>query len=198
MKMMMKLGLVLAIYAAAACSSLAVVYKVTKPTIAQRQADDLRDALKEVFPDADGYSAIEGSLPSPDPKISFPEAYLMKRGPAVIGAAVKAQGPGYAGNIVLLAGVGIDNKITRIKILENKETPGLGANAASPSYYVNKKDRITFAGQFAGKSLADPFEAKKDVDAITASTITSRSVAVLIKRAGTAAAAYLGRTGGAR
>jgi Na+-translocating ferredoxin:NAD+ oxidoreductase subunit G len=61
----------------------------------------------------------------------------------------------------------------------------------NPAYYVNKAKKTTFAGQFANKSLDDAFEAKKDVDAIASSTITSRSISVLVRTAGKAAAVVL-------
>jgi electron transport complex protein RnfG len=88
-------------------------------------------------------------------------------------------------------GVSAEGVITGIKILEHADTPGLGANAASPSYFVNRAEGITFYGQFAGKAVADPFEVKDDVIAITASTITSRAVTAAVKAAGKGVLAWL-------
>jgi electron transport complex protein RnfG len=90
-----------------------------------------------------------------------------------------------------MVGVSRDNFITGVKILEHSDTPGLGANAASPSYFVDRAKGITFYGQFAGKKISDPFEVKKDVAAITASTITSRAVSNSVKAAGLAFSAWL-------
>jgi electron transport complex protein RnfG len=84
-----------------------------------------------------------------------------------------------------------------VKILEHQDTPGLGANAASPTYYVDKAAKLTFYGKFAGKPVSDPFVAKEDVAAITASTITSRAVSSVVKAAGTAAAVWLDAQNGA-
>jgi len=81
--------------------------------------------------------------------------------------------------------------------MEHSDTPGLGANAASPSYYVDRAKGITFYGQFAGKSVTDPFAVKGDVAAITASTITSRAVTSAVKAAGQAASEWLS-TGGSK
>ena len=75
--------------------------------------------------------------------------------------------------------------------MELSDTPGLGANAASPNYFVEKGSLKTFYGQFAGKSVTDPFEAKGDVLAITAATISSRSISLIVKTAGTAGKAWL-------
>jgi electron transport complex protein RnfG len=91
-----------------------------------------------------------------------------------------------------MAGVNAEGFITGVKILEHSDTPGLGANAASPKYFVDKANGITFYGQFTGKRINDPFEVKNDVTAITASTITSRAVTQAVKAAGIAATAWLG------
>ena len=63
-------------------------------------------------------------------------------------------------------------KITGVKILNQKETPGLGAKCAEPA----------FLNQFLGKDLHEKLLVSKDaqkpqeIQAITASTITSKAV----------------------
>jgi electron transport complex protein RnfG len=56
---------------------------------------------------------------------------------------------------------------------------------------VDQAAGTTFYGQFAGKAVTDPFEVRGDVQAITASTITSTAVAAAVKAAGTGAAVWL-------
>ncbi|MDR0644846.1 MAG: FMN-binding protein [Treponema sp.] len=191
MKNMLKLGLTLALYATAACVGLAFVYAGTSEVIKARQQADLEAALVELFPGTDGFSDITAQVKSPVNAIIFQTIYEVKKADAVLGLAVQATGPSYGGPIKILTGVGIDGKITRVKILEHTDTPGLGANAASPVYYVDKANKTTFMGQFDGKSTSDPFEVKEDVIAITASTITSRGVANVVKASADAAMAYL-------
>jgi electron transport complex protein RnfG len=192
MKNMLKLGLVLACFATAACVGLALVYNITKEIIAQRSQADLETALKDLFPRADVFSDITGEIPSPQSTVSFGSQYVVKQGDALLGTAIRASGPSYGGLITVLVGVRADGMIAGVKILEHQDTPGLGANAASASYFVDKAAKLTFYGQFAGKPVTDPFEAKEDVEAVTASTITSRAVATLVKVSGTAAAAWMG------
>jgi Na+-translocating ferredoxin:NAD+ oxidoreductase subunit G len=198
MKNMLKLGIVLALFAGLACASLAVVFNITSPEISRKQEADLKAALKEVFPQADGFKEITADLKSTDPKIAFKNVYLMKQGGNPVGIAIMAEGPSYSGNAKVLCGIGSDKKVTKVIVMETKDTPGLGANAANPAYYVDKTKKITFTGQFSGKDVSDAFEAKKDVQAITASTITSRGIANIVKNAGDTAVAYLARTGGAK
>jgi electron transport complex protein RnfG len=182
---MMKLGLILALCAAAACVMLAFVYTGTKTVIEQRQKTNLETALYEIFPDADSFEPVEG-IKSPDSSVTIEDAYLANRNGQPVGAALRVSRGAYGGPIKIMTGVSIDGTITGVKIMEHSETPGLGAQAASPSYFVDNEKRITFYGQFTGKSVHHPFEVKSDVVAITASTITSRAVSVSVKAAAVA------------
>jgi electron transport complex protein RnfG len=188
---MLKLGLVLACFATAACVGLALVYNVTKEIITIRSQADLEAALKDLFPSADGFTEITGQITSPEATIIFGSQYAIKQGDTLLGAAIQASGPSYGGLITVLVGVGTDGKIAGAKILEHLDTPGLGANAASASYFVDKAAKLTFYGQFAGKPVSDPFEPKADVTAVTAATITSRAVSSVVKASGTAASAWI-------
>jgi electron transport complex protein RnfG len=190
MKNMIKLGFTLALYATAACVMLAFVYTGTKSIIDKRQQADLDAALKELFPDADAFNEITG-LQSPDSSVTIESSYEARRGGELAGAALRLSRASYGGPIKVLAGVNTQGKITGVKILEHQDTPGLGANAASPSYFVDKSKGITFYGQFAGKSVFDHFEPKDDVAAITASTITSRAVSAAVKAAGLGVTAWI-------
>jgi electron transport complex protein RnfG len=193
---MLKLGCVLAVYAAVACVMLAFVYAGTSKIIDLRTKADQEAALKEIFPDADGFEQVEG-VTSPDSSVTIESAYVAKLNGATAGMALKLSRASYSGPIVVMAGVSADKRITGVKIMEHSDTPGLGANAASPSYFVDRAKGITFYGQFAGKSVDDPFAVKGDVAAITASTITSKAVTSAVKAAGQAATAWLSAGGGA-
>jgi electron transport complex protein RnfG len=191
MKNMLKLGIALGLYATVACVGLAFVYTGTSEIISRRQKADLEASLQELFPDMDGFSDITDKVASPDPAVKFETVYAMQKGGGVIGVAVQASGASYGGPIKVLTGLGADKKITRVKVLEHSDTPGLGANAVSPTYYVDKARKITFTGQFSDKGAGDPFAVKEDVAVITASTITSRAVANVVKASAGAAADFL-------
>jgi electron transport complex protein RnfG len=195
-KNILKLGIVLTLYATVACVGLAFVYSATEKIIAQRQEADMKAALQELFPEADAFGLIAEPIPSSDSSIRFDSQYEVRRGDVLAGVALRSSGPSYGGPITALVGVKSDGSIGGVKILEHADTPGLGANAASPSYFVDKAAEITFYGQFAGKSVSDPFEAKNDVAAITASTITSRAVSRLVKVSGAAALGWMDKNRG--
>lgn len=192
MKQFAKLGLILVAFASVACVGLTFVYAATKDQIEVNKSKQLVDSQKELFSGAEEFEATEVS--SPDAAVSFSSAYVAKRAGAPLGIIIAAKGPSYGGPSTLLVGVGLDRRIVGVRVLENVDTPGLGANAASPTYFVDKVKKLTFPGQFAGKPLSDSFEVKKDVHAITAATITSRSLAKIVKAAGDAAGSWLERT----
>jgi len=194
---MLKLGLIMAIYAAVACVGLAFVYAGTAKVITQRQKADQNAALRELFPDADNFEPIT-DINSPDPAVTIEEggAFAALKNGRAIGAALRTSRASYSGAIRILVGVAGDGKIGGVKILENNDTPGLGANAGSPNYYVDRAKGIHFYDQFVGKNANDPFMPKQDVIAISGSTITSRAVADSVKAAGKAGAAWLTSNGG--
>jgi electron transport complex protein RnfG len=191
---MIKLGLILAIYTIVGCVGLAFVYNSTSKTIAQRQEADLQAGLQEVFPAATGFTPTD-KVTSSNPKIVFDAAYTANGPSGSLGVAVKVHGPSYGGDTTLIVGVSTDGTITGVKVLENKDTPGLGANAANSKYYVDKATKTTFPGQFAGKKVTDAFVVKQDVIAITSATITSRSITSLVQAVAKAASDALGIAG---
>ncbi|MEJ5188335.1 MAG: FMN-binding protein [Breznakiellaceae bacterium] len=196
MKQMVRLGFILAAYATVACVGLAFVYTGTQQVITERQRADLEQSLKDLFPQGDQFKEISGAFASTDPQVTFKNQYLILQGDQPLGVAVRAVGSSYGGPITVLVGVTKEGTISGVKILENKDTPGLGANAANPSYFVDRRSGITFYGQFKGKSVQDKFQVKEDVVAITASTITSKAVTTVVKVASQAAYAWLTSEGG--
>jgi electron transport complex protein RnfG len=191
---MIKLGCTLAVYAAVACVMLAFVYTGTKKIIDNRVEADQKAALKDIFPEADSFEPAE-NVASPDPSVSIINAYAAKKDGTTAGMALRVSRASYSGPVVLLVGVSVDKRITGVKIMELSDTPGLGANAASPAYFIDRAREITFYGQFKGKSVADPFAVKDDIVSITASTITSRAVTAAVKAAGQAASEWLSSGG---
>ncbi|MBI5204046.1 MAG: 4Fe-4S binding protein [Nitrospirae bacterium] len=78
---------------------------------------------------------------------------------------------GYAGPIKILLALSPDGKIRGIKILEHKETKN----------YVHYMESPEYLQKFLGKSVNDPFEADKDVDAISRATVSVEAMAKTIK-----------------
>ena len=83
---------------------------------------------------------------------------------------------GFGGRIEMMLGLMVDGTINKYKIIEQKETPGLGTKITESRF----SDQ--FHGMNPGKMV---FKVKQDggeIDAITAATISSRAVVDAIQR----------------
>ena len=96
-----------------------------------------------------------------------------------LGAAVETIATGFGGELKLLVGFNPEGKILGYTLLEHAETPGLGAKA---DRWFQKGEK----GDIIGMSPEKPLTVSKDggqVDAITASTITSRAFLYAVNKA---------------
>jgi electron transport complex protein RnfG len=99
----------------------------------------------------------------------------------MVGHVVKADGQGYADKIELLVGLDAQGKsITGLFVLDQKETPGLGAKILEDAW----------RGQFKEKSTGNTLSVVKggggkedQIDAISGATISSRSVTGIVNTA---------------
>ena len=96
-----------------------------------------------------------------------------------LGAAVESTTQGFGGNLKILVGFDPEGNILGYTLLEHAETPGLGAKADK---WFQKGEK----GDIIGQNPAQPLTVSKDggqVDAITASTITSRAFLAAVNQA---------------
>jgi electron transport complex protein RnfG len=171
---------------------LAGVYKITLPIIQTQDAKALSEGLAQIFPGENNFERLNKSLSSPDQTITIGDCYVVKNGNSVAGLIVTVASPGSQAAIKMLVGVEKDGTIKGVKILSISETPGLGANADNPTYFVNRDKKITFLDQFTGKNASkDPLIPKQDIIAMTGATITSNAVSKGVKIAGEVGYNYL-------
>ena len=152
------------------CSALlAGVYALTAEPIAAAAAAKNEAAIKEVLPSDAVRIEEERSVEMDGVTYTYNLAYD-KLGNTV-GCAINVSALGFGGPIVIKVGIDVDGVICNTKVLSQSETPGLGAKCTEPS----------FSDQFKGFNPSEKkLSVKKDggdVDAITASTITSRAYA---------------------
>ncbi|MBN1405921.1 MAG: RnfABCDGE type electron transport complex subunit G [Candidatus Omnitrophica bacterium] len=163
MNQLIKFGIVLALICFAATLVLAFTYEITKPKIEKGLEQEEKNALSEIMPEADSFDAKSTD------GIDYFEALSSGK---TIGYCIKVTGTGYNGYIRMIAGIDEKGTIKGIRVLEQYETPGLGAR-------INEKKpgekEPAFLKQFNGKN-ARALEIKKDVDAITGATISSKAV----------------------
>lgn len=170
MKQLIKFGLILASICLMATLVLSVTYVITKPKIDQQlKREEETVLLKEIMPDADSFS---------HKKIYGIEYFEARRKDNLIGYCVRVVGSGYNGFIRLIAGIDPNGIIKGVKVLEHYETPGLGAKITEVK---RNEAEPWFLKQFANKSI-DGIVVKKDIDAITGATISSRAVSEAINK----------------
>ncbi len=177
---MIKLGLILAAYAVAACTVLAVVNNITSPVIRHNQEEKANNAMRSVFAEADSFMAPEHTAIEGAGNISIDSLQLACKNGKVIGAVAQVTGPTYDTSTVMV-GISLDGTITGVQYLSNTDTPGFGQKASDPTFHLaNGK---TFYGQFEGKNAREGFVTGVTFDAISGATITSDGAAALLTTA---------------
>lgn len=145
---------------------LAAVYVKTAPIIAEKAAQEKKEALQKMMPDADTIQKLGDWKPHG----KLAEYFVAKKGGEVIGYVVQTFAKGYSSYINILFSVNNNFVVQQIDILHHAETPGLG-------------DEITtkwFKGQFHGKDMEHLKVVKREtteyIQAISGATISSRAV----------------------
>jgi len=174
MRDIFKLSLFLLVIAGISGAGLSYVNDLTGPLIEKQILQKKIDSFKEVYPQSDkveNESAVWLKAPY-DPALK--EVNIAYRNGAPAGVIYAVETKGYSGTISTLVGFDMaTDMITAIKVLSQRETPGLGAKA---------KESV-FQDRYKNKNSAVPLEVTKtapakenQIQAITASTITSKAV----------------------
>nr|MBP7472862.1 RnfABCDGE type electron transport complex subunit G [Prevotella sp.] len=100
-----------------------------------------------------------------------------------IGSAIESSSNGFGGNLKVLVGFNPDGQILGYTILESSETPGLGAKADKWFQKDGKGSIIGLNPKTGDLHVSKDDKTGNAVDAITASTITSRAFLKAIDQA---------------
>ena len=154
---------------------LAYVNELTKGPIAEANAKTLNEALKKVLPEFTNNPVAESDtiFSEKDGKknVDF-IVYPAKNGEELVGTAVEAKSMGFGGELKVLVGFNAEGKIYNYSLLAHTETPGLGSKAAD---WFKKGGKGDITGMNPGQKALTVSKDGGQVDAITASTITSRA-----------------------
>ena len=151
---------------------LGVVYAVTFEPIAAAAAAEARASIAKVLP-AGG--EISEELASEAEGIDGYYVQSDAEG-AVTAFAVKSTTGGFGGPLTLMVGVLPDGTVFNTSVLSHSETPGLGAKCSEEGSHFREQWK-GFSGRLAVVKDGG------DVDAITASTITSRAYTKAVAQA---------------
>ena len=153
-----------------ACSALlAGVYALTAEPIAAAAAAKNEAAIKEVLPETAVTIEEERTVDFEGASYAYNLAYDEKGD--VVGCAINVSPVGFGGPIAIKVGFDRNGVICNTKVLSQAETPGLGAKCVEPSFSEQFKNWDPSQKNLSVKKDGG------DVDAITASTITSRAYA---------------------
>lgn len=171
----------LTIISVVAGAILASVNEVTKEPIALAKKAKLEDSIREVVPEFDNSPSEEmfkvGIAPNDTVFI-----YPAKKGDALVGAAIETNTMnGFSGEIRILTGLTPEGVIYNYAILSHAETPGLG-DKMDPWFKTDKNNQNILGKDLSKGTLALSKEGG-EVDAITASTITSRAFLQAVNKA---------------
>ena len=164
---------------------LGYVNELTKGPIADANAKALSDAIALVVPGFDNNPAESPETIELDGATY--KIYKATKGGEFIGAAVESSANGFGGALNVLVGFDKEGNIIDYSLLSHAETPGLGSKAAD---WFKKGQKGDITGKNPGKGALIVSKDGGDVDAITASTITSRA---FLRAVNNAYAAYSGQ-----
>lgn len=170
--------LVLALITLCASGAVALVYQATEEPIANAKGEKTSLAIGEVVPQFNNSIAETARTIEIDGGVST--IYTAEQEGQIVGYAVESfTNNGFSGLIKLMVGFLPDGTINGIQVLQHAETPGLGSKMEEPENVM--------LVSFEGKNPADlKMLVKKDggdIDALTASTITSRAYVEAVERA---------------
>lgn len=161
---------------------LAQVNKMTEKPIEEAKAMKLQNAIREVTPEFDNDPASEAFM-MPDGQGDSLLVYPAKRGDEIVGYALNSfSNNGFSGNIQIIVGFDMEHRIVNYAVLQHAETPGLGAKM-SEWFKDTAKPSQSVIGRDLSKGALTVSKDGGDVDAITASTITSRAFLEAVNRA---------------
>ena len=196
---MAKMVIVLSLICLGAALGLAGVYALTKGPIAEAQRQEKIRAIGEVMPEgvqitndpltdvlyvrsSDGHVQKEapGGMEDDELPEGWRRLHVCRAGDDIAGLAMEVSSDqGYSGTIKLIVGLSIEGEVLGVRVLEHKETPGLGAKITQQKFL----DRVIYKDAATGLhwTIHDTADLKvtKDggrIDAISGATISPRAV----------------------
>ncbi len=186
-KPMLGAAAVLMAVAAVCAALLAATYLGTRDQIAKSEQERLLTQLHALVP-ASSYDndlaqdQVQLSVPALNPTSAI-TAYRARRNGTPVAVILTAMTPdGYSGDIRMLIGIAADGRVAGVRVLEHRETPGLGDKVD-----LSRSDWILgFDGKSLDAPIAERWKVRKDggvFDQFAGATITPRAVVSTVKQA---------------
>ena len=164
-----------------AAAALGFVYDLTKGPIAEAKLKAQQEAITKVLPEfdklGDSYKALKEAGGD---SLEFFPAF---KNDELIGTAIKTYTKkGFSGLISIMVGIDKDGNFSGFEVLEHAETPGLGSKM-NVWFKNTEKPNQNIIGKNPNSTKFEVSKDGGDIDAITASTITSRAFLDALNRA---------------
>lgn len=156
---------------------LGVVYAMTYQPIQDASLKALNASISLVLPASEQEVSISEAQTAELGGKSYEYFCQLSSEGSVTAYAVKSVTIGFGGPLTVMVGVLPDGTVVATRVLSHSETPGLGAKCETDGHFL---------GQFEGLAPDVPVKLAKDggsLDAITASTITSRAYTLAVSNA---------------
>ena len=179
-----------------ACALLIVgVYEATRPAIRRNRIEARRGAVLDVLPDAVESRAFRWSqagsyAPVPDDSVGASLVFAgFDDAGTLVGVALEASGMGYQDVVRVLFGYSFEQQaIVGVRVLESRETPGLGDRVENDERWLENFESLTVELAAGGTALLHGIEFVKrgdkrdawQIEGITGATITSRAIAEML------------------
>ena len=178
----------------ALCALLIVtVFQATAARIRQNQERFLAAAVAQILPEAHSTIAVtaadDGRLAETTEATALPVFLGYDTAHDLVGAVVTAEGMGYQDNIRVLYAYSFEkNAIVGFKVLDSKETPGLGDKIEKEPHFLANFEKLDTTLTANGEALLHPIVTVKQgeksepwqLDAITGASITSEAIGKIL------------------
>lgn len=181
-----KSGVTLAVIATVCTALVAGTWQLTRDRIEENRKEFLERSLTPALAGLFFDNSVTESMITIPPPHELPGS-----GPALVYRVYADETPvaalfvvtardGYSGPIRLLIGIAMNGEITGVRVLEHRETPGLGDRVE-----IEKTDWVL---QFDGRSLSDPTPDRWSIkgdggefDQLSGASVTPRSIVKAVK-----------------
>jgi electron transport complex protein RnfG len=181
---------------AAMCGFLIVMaFQLTLPTIKAKKAEALRRAVFEVIPDTqrvvtfrmDGKGNLTPLQEEDERAVKMYAGY--RNGEELTGVAIEAQGQGFQDVIKVIYGFSPEReRVVGMKVLESKETPGLGDKIGKDPAFLENFAALDVRLNDEGTALRNAITVVKkgkktrewEIDSITGATISSKAIGKML------------------
>ena len=145
---------------------LGILYNITREPIMQQQITRQREIIADLLPGT--VQTHEEVIDNHPALIKFVAGYNLNG--ELIGYTVRASSPGCGGPVEIMAGFDMYGRLTGVRILHQRETPGLGTAIQNPSF-LNQ-----FAGRTETMTVTRIPTTNNEIAALASATISTEAV----------------------